>query len=93
MKKFVLSVSAIAFVVFMAVVPMMYTVGMITTSVMYGTGAIVIPLTIILWLVYFPILREVTTETLRFVLRGVYFFFRGIARKKKQRVTKVKVTR
>lgn len=92
MKKFVLAVSAIAFVIFMSIVPMMYTVGMITTSVMYGTGGVVIPLCIIIWVVYFPILREVTIETLRFVLRGVYFFFRGIARKKK-RVTKVKVTR
>ena len=92
MKKIILSVSAIAFVVFMTVVPMMYTIGMVNTAVAYGTSTIVIPLCIILWLIYFPILREATIETLRFVLRGVYIFFRGIARKKK-RVTKVKVTR
>ena len=92
MKKFVLSISAITFIVFMAVVPMMYTVGMITSAVAYGTGTFVIPLCIVLWVIYFPILREATIETLRFVLRGVYFFFRGIARKK-NRVTKVKVTR
>ena len=92
MKKFVLSVSAIAFIAFIAIVPMLYTIGMITSAVAYGTGAIVIPLSILLWIIYFPILREVTIETLRFVLRGVYFFFRGIARKK-NRVTKVKVTR
>ena len=92
MKKFVLSISAIAFVVFLTVIPMMYTIGMINTAVAYGTSAIVIPLCVLLWLIYFPILREVTIETLRFVLRGVYIFFRGIARRKK-RVTKVKVTR